>query len=74
MWFPPPIFNTAEMLPLSEDTKLALQAWNTQFRRGAVAEEGWKSEAERVAHLHTGRLLRDRIQAELGPDYEVILV
>lgn len=64
-----------EELPVSEELKRAIQAWDSEyqstFNDDYPPESGFASSELEVAHTRQGAELAERLQAELGEGYSV---
>ncbi|KQP71200.1 hypothetical protein ASF40_05190 [Microbacterium sp. Leaf288] len=58
---------------LNEHLVERLAAWSREFSENVDEVHGWRSRKVRLGHLSEAHELRAILQAELGPDFEVVL-
>jgi hypothetical protein len=73
-WGDPWRGESPEDLPLSPSLVAALWAWTEQYGQLERRQFRWTSRDGRRAFLVEGRRLLRRLQQELGPGYEIVLV
>lgn len=58
---------------VSDELREEILVWAQSFNLHHDEERGWASTSDALAHELRGRVLRDRLQAELGDGYQVRL-
>ncbi len=73
VWFPAPVFDDPDSMPISEHLRDRLIAWNKAYKASVDDDGSLRNDAEREQHDSRGRALAAELAAELGEDYEVHL-
>jgi hypothetical protein len=62
-----------DALPVPEPLARELRAWAREFNEHYHWQDGWDDPALADAHAREAARLHRALQAELGPDFEVVL-